>query len=142
MEREIEALFIAARVFDRTRGRPIRNPKSSGTISREGVESERNGDDKWNSEFSKKNSESTLRRCLDDNSFSFFSSSFFYNRFKYRYRRENTIEREERWKGKYFSSLNFALALLLHRREDDRRGKIGKKSDGLIEWSRLMNIVF
>lgn len=72
----------------------------------------------------------------------FFSSSSFYNRFKYRYRRENTIEREERWKGKYFSSLNFALALLLHRREDDRRGKIGKKSDGLIEWSRLMNIVF
>lgn len=56
MEREIEALFIAARVFDRIRGRPIRNPKSSGTISREGVESERNGDDKWNSEFSKKNS--------------------------------------------------------------------------------------
>lgn len=43
---EIEALFIAGRVFDRIPGRigrAIRNPKSLGTISREGVENERNG---------------------------------------------------------------------------------------------------
>lgn len=75
----------------------------------------------------------------------FSSSSSFYNRRKYRYccRRENTIERERErggMGGKIFFLFKFAL--LLHRGEDDRKGKIGEKSDALIEWSRLMNIVF